>query len=230
MTQQTDYDARRVTVMVPVLASFLNIDKPRRVKRGGREVGEPKYSVSLEFEPDSPDLAAIRAKIVSQAQAEFPGKDVPAAIRDGKFLVPIEDGDKLADKAKQKAIDAGTPDKRLREWSRGKKVLTARTAKAPGVAVVRGGQIVQLEDAAAVTAARSAYFYTGVKVLAELDFVAYAGIDDGLPGVACYLSSICSTGKGEKLIKEGRDLASTFSGYQGLDSDEDPTAKSSADW
>lgn len=221
---QEEYEARRYQLLKPQLASFLNIDEPRKVKRNGKEVGEAKFSLNLELLADSDDLKNIRARIVSQARAMWPSLNVGEAIKSGALIVPLEDGDKIADKQKGK----GKP----REWSRGRQVLTARTKNAPGVGIITGGQIVQLDGKAEIVARKSAFFFTGVEVLAELDFVAYDAVDDaGKPGVTCYLNSVLSTGKGEKLIK-GRDLKETFSGYAGIDSTEDPTGGSAAgdDW
>lgn len=222
---QEEYEARRYKLIKPQLASFLNLDEPRKVKRNGKEVGEAKYSLNIELLPDSEDLKAIRAKIVAQARAKWPSLNVGEAIKSGALVVPLEDGDKIADKQKAKG--------KAREWSRGRQVLTARTQNAPGIGIITGGTIVQLDSKAEVVARKAAFFYTGVDVLAELDFVAYDAVDDaGKPGVTCYLNSVVSLGKGEKLIK-GRDLKEAFSGYVGLDSAEDPTGGAAAggdDW
>lgn len=222
-TTKEEYDARRVTLTKPHLGSFLNLDEARKVKRNGKEVGEAKYSTNIEFELDAEDLATIRAKIVSQARGKWPNLDVGAAIKAGDLKVPLENGDKLADKATAKG--------KAREWSRGKMVLTARSQNQPQVGIISGGKIVTLEDKASIVAHKAGFLYTGVKVHAELDFVAYDAVDDDAkPGVTCYLSSILSTGKGEKLIK-GRDLKEAFSGYVGLESAEDPSGgDAGTDW
>lgn len=219
-----EYAARRYQTTKPHLGSFLNLDVAKKVKRNGREVGEAKFSLNLEMLRDTDDLKNIRAKIVSQARAKWPSMDVGQAIKDGKLLVPLEDGDKIADKAKTKG--------KAREWSRGRMVLTARTQNPPTVGIIANGGIVQFDSVQEIVAKKASHFYTGVDVLCELDFVAYDAVDDdGKPGVTCYLSSVISTGRGEKLIK-GRDLKEAFSGYAGLDSQEDPTGGSDAgtDW
>lgn len=234
---EVDYEARRVTLIKPEICSFPNLDEPKRVSKSTKE--EPKFSLGLEMAPDSPNLTAIRAKIISQAIAFANSNDgagfravagntvesITAAIKSGAIKTCIEDGDKLAEKAIAKG--------KKREWSRGLKVVTARSQNWPACGIIANGAIVQLDDRSQVKLHKAKYFYTGVKVVAELDIVAYNAVgEDGKPGVTAYLSSVLSTGKGDKLAGGGPDLAATFSGYVGLESDEDPTAKAAedADW
>jgi hypothetical protein len=238
-----DYEARRLTLSKPALLSFPNLHEAKRVSKSTKE--EPKFSARFELEADSPDLKALRAKIISQA-IEFANSNdgkafravagntvesIAAAIKAGAIKTCIEDGEKLADKAKAKSSDG----KRLREWSRGLKVVTTRSQKWPPCGIVANGAIVQLDGPEQVKLHQAKFFYTGVKALAELDIVAYNPVgEDGKPGVTAYLASVLSTGKGEKLISGGANLAATFSGYVGLESDEDPTggqaAAEDADW
>ena len=237
---EIDYNARRVKTTKPGLGSFLNLDEPRRVSKSPKE--EPKYSIGLELEPDSEDLKAIRAKIMSQAiafanssdGAEFASvagktaESIAAAIRSGAIKTPIEDGTKIADREVAKN-EAGRKPTRLREWSRGLKVVTARTQKPPAIAIIANGAIVQLDDASQVKQHNSKYFFTGAKIYVELDIVPYNPVGDGgKPGVTAYLASVLSTGKGEKLIAGGANLAETFKGYVGLETDEDPRGEEAA--
>jgi hypothetical protein len=91
--------------MVPWTGTFLNLDKPRTITQSPREV--PKFSGNFEIEKGSPEDKRIRAAIVEAARQLWPNMDVGAAIREGRINVPISDGDKLADKAKQKSDDTG---------------------------------------------------------------------------------------------------------------------------
>jgi hypothetical protein len=238
ITTGIDYEARRVMLVQPVLASFLNLAEPRRVSKSTKE--EPKYSINLEFDPDSPDLKAIRAKIMEQAlwfarsgedgAAEFRAvagsstESIAAAIRSGALKTSIEDGDKLADKAQAKG--------KKREWSRGKKVLAARSQKPVACAIIANGQINQLDDASQIKLHAAKYFYTGVLVVGELDIKAYGPVGvDGKPGITAYLASVVSFGKGDKLAGGGPNLAEKFRGHVGLSSDEDPTGEGGdTDW
>lgn len=234
---EIDYDARRVKTTKPGLGSFLNLDEARRVSKSPKE--EPKFSLGLELQPDSDDIKAIRAKIMSQAIAFANSPDgspfaavagktaesIAAAIKSGAIKTPIEDGNVLADKAEAKG--------KKREWSRGLKVVTARSQKPVPCAIIANREIVQLDDAAQIKVHKAKYFYTGVSIYCELDIVAYNPVGDGgKPGITAYLASVLSTGKGEKVAGGGADLKETFSGYVGLESDEDPTEKPSddADW
>jgi hypothetical protein len=235
---EVDYDARRVKLSKPVLCSFPNLDEPKRVSKSLKE--EPKFSLGLEFAPDSEDLKAIRAKVMSQALAFASSNDgasfravagnsvesIAAAIKSGAIKTCIEDGDKLAAKAEAKG--------KKRDWSKGLKVVTARSQNWPNCGIIANGEIVQLDDRSQVRLHKAKFFYTGVKIVAELDIVAYNAVgEDGKPGVTAYITSVLSTGKGEKLAGSAPSLADTFRGYVGLESDEDPTgatAGADADW
>ncbi len=216
--------------MVPWTASFLNLDKPRTITQSPREV--PKFSANFEIEKGSTEEKRIRAAIVEAARQLWPNMDVSAAIREGRINVPLSDGDKLADKAQQKSADTGK--QRLREWSRGKVVLIARSKDEfpPAVTFRENGQTVECETLDAVSRAKAKYLYTGVQVLFGVRLNAYDAVGaDGKPGVNAYLEAVESLGTGEKLIAQ-RDKTERFKGYIGLEKNEDPTGGAGAgdDW
>jgi len=203
-TLKIDNEAQRFT--------FPNVTEAKRVVRNGKETGDPKYSLNIEFLPDSAILAEAKKKAAAVARAKF-GPDVNLS----DLTVPWSSGDKLADKAKAKGKD--------REFSRGRIVLTARSKNPPQVAAIVDGKIREFGADTIQQAKR--YFYTGVEGLVELYFEAYDAIDrgddPGKPGVTCYLNAVCSLNKGERLT--GRPAATeTFSGYVGLNKSEDVTA------
>ena len=224
--ERTQFDS-----MEPWLASFANLDKPRTITSSPREV--PKFSINLETNKGSTEEKRMRAAIVAEAQKKWPGMDVAAAIREGRLNVPLSDGDKMADKAAQKSADSGKS--RLREWSRGKVVLIARSKDEfpPAVTIRENGQTVELESLDAVSRAKAKYLYTGVQVLFGVRLNAYDAVGaDGKPGVNAYLEAVESLGTGEKLIA-AKDRTERFRGYIGLAKDEDPTgaaAGSGGDW
>lgn len=217
--------------MVPWTGAFLNLDKPRTITQSPREV--PKFSGNFEIEKGSTEEKRIRAAIVEAARQMWPNMDVGAAIREGRLNVPLSDGDKLADKAKQKSADTGKS--RLREWSRGKVVLIARSKDEypPAVTVRENGQTVVLETLDAVSRAKSKFLYTGVQCLFGVRLSAYDAVGaDGKPGVTAYLEAVESLGTGERLIAQ-KDRTERFRGYIGLEKDEDPTGASAdagGDW
>lgn len=215
--------------MVPWMGSFLNLDKPRTVTGSTREV--PKFSANFEIEKGSTEDKRIRAAIVEAARQLWPNMDVGAAIRDGRLNVPISDGDKLADKAKQKSADTGK--KREREWSRGKTVLIARSKDEypPAVTFRENSQTVECDTLDAVARIKGKYLYTGVNCLFGVRLNAYEGVGaDGKPGVNAYLEAVESLGVGEKLIA-AKDRTERFRGYIGLEKNEDPTgAGAGSDW
>jgi len=213
--------------MVPWMGTFLNLDKPRTITQSPREV--PKFSGNFEIDKGSPEEKRIRAAIVECARQKWPNMDIGAAIREGRFGVPISDGDKLADKAKQKSTDTGK--KREREWSRGKIVLIARSKDEypPAVTIRENGATVALETLDAVARAKGKFLYTGVQVLFGVKLSAYDAVgESGLPGVTAYLEAVESLGIGERLIAQ-KDRTERFRGYIGLEKDEDPTGGATPD-
>lgn len=197
-----------VETTVPVILTFPNLDEARAVKnKAGKASGDPKFSVNLEFDADSADLAAMKAEAVKVARAKWPGVDVKTL----KF--PFTSGTVLADKAKDKGKD--------REFSRGKAVLTARSKYQPRLSTVKGGSAVDIDgdDKALV----KKLFYSGCQVLAQVNFQAYDAVnDDGKDGVTAYINMVMSLNKGTRLTG-GASAAEVFKGYIGTSSAEDPT-------
>lgn len=198
----------------PILMSFPQLLEPQKVKRGGKETGEAKYSANFEFdttdEAQAECLKALKSEMARVAKAKWPGVDLSTL----KF--PLSNGDKLADKAKAK-----TPP-RDREWSRGKTVLVARSKFQPNTSVILNGKPVDLDED--TLKANKKAFYTGVMALAEVNIVAYDAIEDGdKAGITCYLQAVLSLNKGKRLTGSAKPASETFRGYIGTASAEDPT-------
>ena len=215
--------------LVPWTGTFLNLDKPKTISQSSREV--PKFSANFEIEKGSTEEARLRAAIVAAARQKWPNLDIGAAIKEGRLHVPLSDGDKLADQAAKNSEASGK--KRLREWSRGKVVLVARSKDEfpPAVTFRENGHTVECETLDAVARAKGKYLYTGVQVLFGVKFAAYDAVgEDGKPSVVAYLEAVESLGTGERLIAQ-RDKTERFKGYMGLEKDEDPTgADAGGDW
>lgn len=213
----------------PWTGTFLNLDKPRTVSKSPNE--KAKFSANFEIDKDDPEIARLKAAIVACAREKWPALDVGAAIASGKFGIPLSSGDKLADRAAEKSAAVGK--QRLREWSRGKMVLSARSEFLPPVTIIENGQVVVLDDEQAIARAKHKFFYTGVNVLFAVRLNAYDGVGaTGLPGVNAYLAAVESLGTGTPLIAR-RDPTERFSEYRGLASQEDPTGGapvSASDW
>jgi hypothetical protein len=237
-----DYSARRINTLdvdkTPSLASFFNVHEPRGAKLRNGKTADPKYSFCLELEPGSPVLKAIQAKIVAQAIAYANGsgdderafaavagksaESIIAAIKENRIETPVSDGTKAADNAAAKG--------KKREWSRGLKIVNCRSKNPIGCGIIQNGSVVQLDGVAEIKLYLPKFFYTGVKVYAEVDIACGGPVgNDGKPWVTAYAASVLSIGKGEKLAGGGQDLKQAFSGYVGLESDEDPTGDQPAD-
>ena len=212
----------------PSIGTFLNLVTPKRVSQSSNEV--PTYSGNFEMPADGKDLPRLRAAIAEAARELFPGLDLGAAIKSGEFIVPLQSGDMLADKAQAKSKATGK--ERLREWSRGKFVLVSRSKEdyPPSLTIVSGGKVVDVSDADARKAIGSKHFFSGQRVLFGVCLKAYHAVGvTGKPGVKAYLQVVHSCGGGEKLFG-GADPTERFSAVYGLESQEDPTAVSSGEW
>lgn len=228
--QKTQDDAGIFVFPVPVVSTFPNLLEAKAVTRNGKATGEPKFSLNLEIDPATQaELAkALKLKALEIARAKWPGRDFAAetAKVDGSglkriptFVFPFSNGTELADAAKAKGKD--------REFSRGKLVLTARSKFQPRLSAIVGGKLVDFEGDAIKTA--KTYFYSGVEVLAQVNFQAYDGVPpSGADGVTAYLNLVVSTNKGKKLASGGPSASEVFSGYLGSISNIDPTGGASA--
>lgn len=191
----------------PVVMTFPNLLVPKAFGQKGKESGEPKYSANFSFNPDSADLKQMKAVAARIARAKWPGIDLKT------LVFPFSNGNKLADDAKTNKKD--------REFYRGKVVVAARSKYEPRLSGVENGKMVDYEGEARKAA--SGKFYSGVEVLAQVNFVAYKGVGRNPDGVTAYLNMIFTTNKGVR-IGTSQSAAEVFKGYVGTISAEDPTA------
>lgn len=207
----------------PVTMTFPNLTTARAFKgKSGKDQGEPKFDGNFETALDNPELTAAKQLAIAIAKAKWPGREIkvwnptPGFVNDRDALMfPFHKGDALADAGNGK-----------REWSRGKGVIVARSKFRPGLAVVLNGRIADInKNDDKEVAANQNYFYSGVSVLAQFNFVAYDGVGNNPDGVTAYLQHILSFNTGERLTGGGRSGADVFGGYVGIVSDEDPTAR-----
>lgn len=196
----------------PVVMTFPNLLTPKKFGQKGKETGEPKYSANFSFNPDSADLKGMKAVAARVARAKWPGRDFK------ELAFPFSNGTKLADDAKANKKD--------REYYRGKVVVAARSKYEPHLSGIENGVAVDYENEARQAAAKK--FFSGVEVLAQVNFVAYKGVGKNPDGITAYLNMVFTTGKGVR-IAGGQTAAEVFKGYVGTISAEDPTAGAAAD-
>lgn len=212
----TEAQAGIFNLTSPVVMTFPNLFAPKAFKgKTGKDLGEPKYSANLVFDPASQDFLDIKALVAKLARAKWPGVDFKT------LVLPFINGTKSADDRKAKGKDDN-------EWMRGKVAIPARSKFQPRLSGVENGRIVDYEDEA-VQAAKKAKFFFGAEVLAQLNLVAYDPVgSNGRAGVTAYLNMVMVTGKGTKL-SGGATAAETFKGYAGAASMEDPTGGAGLD-
>lgn len=208
MSDEKKSDAGIFDLTVPVVMTFPALYEPRKFKRNGKERGDPKYSASFVFEPEDEEFKAVKRHIVAVAKAKHPDIDLATL----KF--PLQNGDKIVADRKAKGKDDA-------QYAAGKVIVRASSKFEPALAVLVNGKIVDLADDT-LKARYKSHFYNGVKVLARLNFLWYDAVDDGKPGVTCYLNNVLSINQGTRLSGGGA-ASEIFKGYKGSVSAEDPT-------
>lgn len=208
------------TIQTPTMAAFVALVEARAFKRPGQKVAskeqKPNYGATFVFDPDSEELAAIKATIAQTFRARWPGRDLKG------LLYGIKDGTKEHAKWAAKQVKNAKVDDGSRDWAKGKILFKTSSLFQPALSVVQNGIIgPDLEPDGIKVNAKA--FYSGVEALAQMTFKTYEGTDENPDGVKAYLDKFVSTNKGTRL-KSGSSNASTFSGYAGKVSAQDPTA------
>lgn len=199
----------------PAILFFPHLLEAKPFMKNGKPQGEPKYSSTLIFNADHPDLAAMKELASKLARQRWPDKPF------SELAFPFSSGEKAADKRKLKGKEDG-------ENLRGKVLIKSSSKYEPRLSYLEGGKIVDLETDTAKQMAKGK-FYPGVEVLAQLNFVPYDPIGENAKGgVTAYLNMILSTGKGKRL-SGGATASEVFKGYVGSVSAEDPTGGNNLD-
>lgn len=214
-------NAGRFQMTEPALLANPSFDEPRRYKdpRTKKESGDPKYSSRVVLDPKGSDFPALKALAASAAKAKFPGvpfKDLAFPFRNGDEMI----AKKKADLAKENKTYNGNLD-----YLAGKVVMTCRSKFPPAMAAIVNGRMTDIPAENKVLINQN--FFTGAEVLGVLNVSAYDEVGTNKAGVTVYLNEVFATGKGKR-IGGTRSAASTFAGYAGKPSGEDPTAGSEA--
>ncbi len=166
-----------------------NLFEPRAFMRDGKPTGEPKYSLTMLFDPE--DISGLKQVAAKVAQAQWPGRD----LKELKF--PFKNGNALA----KKKADAGKDG----SFYEGKVVVKTSAKFAPVVADMKRKEILDPKRV-----------YSGAYGYAELNFVAYPGVGGGQDGVTCYVNFVMiSDRKGDRIA--GRNIEDVFAGIDGSD-------------
>lgn len=213
---QVKKSAGRFEFNEPIPAANVNLLEARAFKgKDGKPKGDPKYGVTLVFDPNSEDLKAAKSLAVQIAKEAFPS----LALKDIHF--PFKLGNAENAKRIKKSLKA-------LDWQADRVVLGVRSKDQPRMAGVIGGRIVDFDSAEQITA-NSRLFYNGVKVCAQVNFATYGEAEavgdednDAKPGVTAYLNLVMSTGTGTR-ISGATSASEAFRGYAGKMSATDPT-------
>ena len=202
-----------------VRAIFCNLIEPHKFKdeRTGKEVGEPKYDITLSLTPE--DMKPLYATAIAAANEAWPGQDFSKG-----YAFPFKRTEREAEKKRAKLAKKGKSEadivKQLEIYEPGHFLLTARSNFPVTLSYVNGGKVVAIptDD----RALHKDKFYNGCYVVAILEFVTYPPKKDGdQPGVSCYLKQVFFHSHGKRI--GGEADVSVFNDYIGQSSQEDPT-------
>lgn len=219
--------ASRILITPECRMSFPNLVKPRAFQQGGKEKGEPRYSVEMIFDPNdlgkfkAPDEASggfvdvdIRQVAADVAKEKWPDINVKESVQNRSLGWLINDGAAKADARKEKGKDS--------EHYRGMKIISAKASVEypPRLLVpTSDGRKTVMRGLDSDESLAAQYFVGGNYAIAEVNVKAV----DTPQGryVTCYLNSIKFTRQGERL--GGASLMERFEGIEGGESDHDPT-------
>jgi hypothetical protein len=209
---------------MPAIALYPNLLVAKKVKKGGREVGDPKFSLNLALALDHPDLLPMKKLCAKLALEKWPGRNLRLQAPDPDALMfPFTDGTALANAAKAK-VDAGVKDAKLCEFNRGFIIVPCRSKFQPAMACFLNGQPTDL-NTDELRKLHGDKFFMGAECLVTINFLAYDRADDrGADGVTARLNAVAVTGKGTRIGGTARSAAGMLGSAQGHATMEDPTA------
>lgn len=182
-------------VVGPFRGVFPNVFEPKPVKKNGKPVGDPIYSITALFE--SGDVAPLKAKVVEVARAKWGSRELR------ELRMPFLRGETEKQKAEKNGKDGS--------FYEGMIVVKASSMYAPGVVGPDRQEVINPSD-----------IYSGAYYYAEFNVVAYDGVSGGQDGVKCYFNFLMKSKDGPRVA--GRTAADVFAGISGGTSDYDPTA------
>ena len=216
-----------LTEAVPT--AFMNVVNPVPFKKGGVSKGDPRYSATFVFAPDSGDLKALKALIVDKMKAFFPGKKLVSRRLtqdelDGGGVVEVKlpwaDGTKFADEGTNGA------EKRDNEWARGKVMVKAGSndQHPPGLSAIENGKVVEFNTPES-RAANAGKFASGAYVVAQFGLNIYPAKGETPGGCSLWPRAICHVKPGPKTTGGGGvNQAEVFRAYAGTVKADNPYA------
>ena len=207
----------------PAVALYPNLLVAKKVKKNGREVGDPKFSLNLALSANHPDLLPMKRLCAKLALEKWPGRNLRLQAPDPNALAfPFTDGTILADKAKA-AVDAGTKDAKLCEFNRGMTIIPCRSKFQPAMACFINGQPTDL-NTDELKKLHGDKFFMVAECLVTINFWAYDRADDrGVDGVTARLNAVAVTGKGTRIGGQ-RSAAGMLGSAQGHATMENPVS------
>lgn len=182
------------TIVTPeFIMAFPNLFEPKAFMQNGKAKGEPKYGLTMLFDPAV--VEPLKAKAKEVALAKWPGRPL------AELKFPFRNGDAEAAKAKAKGKDGS--------FYVGKVVVKSDSKYQP--------QIVDQDKNPIIDKNR---VFSGCYGYAELNFVAYDGVNGGQDGVKAYVNFVLVARPGKRIA--GKDAATVFAGIKGGTSQKNP--------
>lgn len=215
----------------PVRLSYANVVQPKQYKEDGKPKGDPTYNTELilpvdgltKFQVRGDDggwqpIEALNTFLATVAKQKWGSEfDIKAAVEHGGMKWPILDGNaKIAKKE-----EGGKKATNMDQYA-DKKIIRGKSALKypPRLYVREEGTWVKLDrDSEEDMAKATRLFASGNYVVAAMNL--RPNVVDGRKFLTFYLNDIMFYEKGEPL--GGADAASIFSGYEGGESDFDPS-------
>ena len=204
----------------PGMMVYPNVIVPKAFGQNPKPDAKKSYSISFALDQDHPDVAPMKALILQAAKSKFPGLDIGAQVKDGKFKVPFTSGDKIAERRALKRKAAGKEADDKLDFLKGKIVFKASSdfPIALGVRTKDQGDVDVTDDNKSI---HKEAFYTGCSGLGGFSYKPYDAInEDGKPGVKAYLDIVHSLNSGKRIQIGGKSAAETFKGVAGAAVDE----------
>ena len=163
-----------------------NLFEAKRVKIKGRETGDPKYGLSMLFDPS--EIGDLKTAAKDVALAKWPGRTL------SELKFPFADGNKKAETSEKDGRDG--------KFYLGTIVLKVSSKYKPVVVDTHRKDIID-----------NSRVYSGCYGYAELNFVAYDGVGQNPDGVTAYVNFVMKSRDGDRIA--GRDAKGVFAGIDG---------------
>lgn len=222
------------TVRTPVIRlSYAHLVEPKQYKENGVAKGAPTFNTEMIVDPDSmkgsfevrdesgewKKIEDFTAFLMDFAKSEWGSDfDINGAVKHGGMKWPIQDGNKIIEKKETKSGKKAT---RMEQYVDQRVLRSKSSEKSPPRLYMRGPDNIVLLDRDVEKDLKQArkFFNSGNYAVLSLNLV--PNEVDERKYLTFYINDVLYHSKGERL--GGVDGATVFSGYEGGESETDPS-------